>query len=390
MLTESLEILARLVAFPTVSRDGNLDLIAYAEAILRDAGAHTTRVVSEDGRKANLHAVIGPRNQPGVMLSGHTDVVPVDGQEWRSDPFALRREGGTLYGRGTADMKGFIACVLALARRMKGLDLRTPLTISLSYDEEIGCLGVRRLLDMMQTMPVQPRFCIVGEPTLMQVVSAHKGKTAARIECVGVEAHSSLPDAGLNAIHMACDIIAGLRRLQSDICCHGHHDAAYEVAHTTIHVGRIHGGEALNIVPNLCWFDFEIRHLPQDDIDGLLAAVEAIIAQVRTQARERFPQADVRLVPLSSYPALDTPAEAEVIAFVKSLTGGNSTGKISFGTEGGLYASRLGIPTVVCGPGSIAQAHKPDEFIETSQMAACAAMLERLAERLRQGIGPTG
>lgn len=386
MPEDNLDILKRLIAFPTVSRDGNLDLIAYAETILQQAGARTRRVVSEDGRKANLHAVIGPQDRPGVLLAGHTDVVPVDGQDWTSDPFALRTGGSRLYGRGTADMKGFIACVLSMVSNIESNSLQVPLEIALSYDEEVGCLGVRRLLDIMAAMPTRPRFCIIGEPTLMQVVGAHKGKSSARIECLGAEAHSSNPNSGLNAIHMACDMIAGLRRLQTDICSHGHHDDGYEVAHTTIHVGRIQGGEALNIVPNLCRFDFEIRHLPQDDIDGLMAGVQAIAAQIRDQARERFPRADVRMVPLSSYPALDTPAEAEVVAFVKSLTGGNSLGKISFGTEGGLYAKSLGIPTVVCGPGSIAQAHKPDEYVETGQLAACMTMLERLRTRLRHPL----
>lgn len=383
LLTASLAHLERLIAFPTVSRDSNLALIDHVEALLRAAGASTTRVLSDDGRKANLHAILGPTDRPGVMLSGHTDVVPVEGQAWSSDPFTLRRADGRLYGRGTADMKGFIACALAMAEQARGRALRVPLVLSLSYDEEVGCLGVRRLLGMMQQMPVKPRFCIVGEPTLMQVVNAHKGKTSTRIDCIGAEAHSSLPDAGMNAIHMACDVIAGLRGLQGSICQQGHHDHGYEVPHTTIHIGRIHGGEALNIVPNHCWLDFEIRHLPQDDIDGLMAQVAEIAATVGAEARQRFPQADVRLSPLSSYPALHTPADAEVVAFVKSLTGGNSVGQISFGTEGGLYARELGIPTVVCGPGSITQAHKPDEYLADSELAACCTMLERLLDWAR-------
>ncbi|PKU23863.1 acetylornithine deacetylase [Telmatospirillum siberiense] len=382
MHRDSIAILRDLIAFPTVSRDGNLDLIAYAEKVLADCGAKILRVQSEDGCKANLHAVIGPEDRPGVMLSGHTDVVPVDGQTWSHDPFTLRAGDGRLFGRGTADMKGFIACVLALAGKTRDKSLKVPLVVALSYDEEVGCLGVRRLLDMMESMPVRPRFCIVGEPTSLQVISAHKGKTAARIECRGVEAHSSLPGNGLNAIHLACDMVGGLRRLQADILRDGHRDDGYEVPHTTVHVGRIQGGTALNIVPNLCWLDFEIRHLPQDDIDGLMAAVRTIAGQIRDDARKNFPQADVLLKPLSSYPPLDTPADAEVVAFVKSLTGGNSTGKISFGTEGGLYTRRLGVPTVVCGPGSIVQAHKPDEYIDESQLAACDAMMDRLLSRL--------
>ncbi|MGY0832750.1 acetylornithine deacetylase [Azospirillum argentinense] len=378
----TLDILERLVAFPTVSRDSNLDLILWAKERLEAAGAATRLVPSEDGRKANLFASVGPADRPGILLSGHTDVVPVDGQAWTCDPFRLTRRAGNLYGRGTADMKSFIAAAMALAERASGRTLSQPLHLALSYDEEVGCLGVRRLIDMMVALPVRPRFCIVGEPTLMQVVTAHKGKTALRIDCRGAECHSSLAPQGLNAIHMACDMLTGLRRLQERVQTEGARDAGYDVPWTTIHAGVIQGGTALNIVPNQCRLDMEIRHLPQDPVDPLLDAVRAEAEAMEKRLRTAFPAAAVDITELSSYPALDTDEDAEVVSFVKALTGGNSLGKISFGTEGGLFQRRLSIPTVVCGPGSIGEAHKPDEFVAEDQLAACDRMLDALLARL--------
>ncbi|TWA84798.1 acetylornithine deacetylase [Azospirillum brasilense] len=378
----TLDILERLVAFPTVSRDSNLDLILWAKERLEAAGAATRLVPSEDGRKANLFASVGPADRPGILLSGHTDVVPVDGQAWTCDPFRLTHRAGNLYGRGTADMKGFIASAMALAERASGRTLSQPLHLALSYDEEVGCLGVRRLIDMMAALPVRPRFCIVGEPTLMQVVTAHKGKTALRIDCRGAECHSSLAPQGLNAIHMACDMLTGLRRLQERVQTEGARDAGYDVPWTTIHAGVIQGGTALNIVPNQCRLDMEIRHLPQDPVDPLLDAVRAEAEAMEKRLRTAFPAAAVDITELSSYPALDTDEDAEVVSFVKALTGGNSLGKISFGTEGGLFQRRLSIPTVVCGPGSIGEAHKPDEFVAEDQLAACDRMLDALLARL--------
>lgn len=377
-MTATIDILDRLVSFNTVSRDSNLDLIRWVQVRLETAGATTSLVPSEDGRKANLFATLGPADRPGVLLSGHSDVVPVEGQAWTSDPFRLTRRDGKLFGRGTADMKGFIAAALALFDRAAGRPLSQPLHLALSYDEEVGCLGVRRLIGMMAALPVRPRFCIVGEPTGMQVVTAHKGKTALRAECHGVECHSSLAPQGLNAIHMASDLLTGLRRIQKSLSDEGAHDRAYDVPWTTIHAGVIQGGEALNIVPNRCRLDFEIRHLPQDPVEPLLDGIQAEADAIVRRLRPDFPTAGLTIAELSSYPALDTDRTAEVVAFVKSLTGGNSTGKISFGTEGGLFQQRLSMPTVVCGPGSIGEAHKPDEFIAVDQLAACDRMLDAL------------
>jgi acetylornithine deacetylase len=318
------------------------------------------------------------------VLSGHTDVVPCEGQAWTSDPFAVRRDDGRLYGRGTADMKGFIACCLAMAGKAVDRPLATPIHFAFSYDEEIGCIGVRRLLDMLADIPVKPRFCIVGEPTLMQVATAHKGKASWRVVAHGLEAHSSLAPEGVNAIHLAVDLIGRIRAMQDEIAASGERDGDYDVPYTTLHVGRIEGGETINIVPNRASFDFEIRYLPRDDVGGLFARLEAAADEIVQAAQARFAGARLAFEPLVSYPALDTAPDDEVVAFVKSLTGANATTKISFGTEGGLYQQRLGVPSVVCGPGAIAVAHKPDEYVEAAQLEACSAFLSRLVDRLSE------
>jgi len=378
----SIDILDDLIAFPTVSRDSNLALIAYIESFLERLGISSTLVHSEDGRKANLWAAIGPAGKPGVVLSGHTDVVPVEGQAWTSDPFRMARRDGNLYGRGTADMKGFIACCLAMAQHAVKAPLKTPINFAFSYDEEIGCVGVRRLLDLLKDAPVRPRLCIVGEPTLMQAVTAHKGKLGFRVTAHGLEAHSSLAPIGVNAIYMASDLIGAIRAIQAEIAEHGPRDGDYEVAYSTLHVGKMQGGEVMNIVPNRCTFDFEIRYLPEDDQHGIVNRIKAAAEKIAASYRGVFAQARFEFADLQSYPAMNTPVDSEAVKFVHALTGGNSTGKITFGTEGGLFQAVLGTPAVVCGPGNIAVAHKPDEHVSEAQMAACDRMLVRLVERL--------
>ncbi len=383
-MTQSITHLEKLISFNTVSRDSNLALIDHVSALLEPLGFRVQLAPSEDGRKANLYASIGPEDAAGVVLSGHTDVVPVEGQAWSSDPFTMRRDKGLLYGRGTADMKGFIACCIAMAPRAAKLKdkLSAPIHFAFSYDEEIGCVGVRRLIDMLEPVSPKPRCCIIGEPTLMQVVTAHKGKAGERVSCTGLEAHSSLAPTAINAVHLAIDLINEIRRLQAEIAETGTRDGDYDVAYTTLHAGNLHGGETLNIVPNLARFEYEIRHLPADDPQTLIDRIHAKADELVSEARKVFPGADISFAPGTVYPALDTAPDAEVVNYVKSLTGGNSTGKIAFGTEGGLFQTRLGIPTVVCGPGSIGVAHKPDEYIAETEMAACDRMLEKLLEDL--------
>ena len=320
------------------------------------------------------------------MLSGHTDVVPVEGQTWTRPPFALTEEGGRYYGRGAADMKGFVACAIAAMLDAARRPLRVPLHLALSYDEEIGCMGVRSLIDLLAEAPVKPRFCIVGEPTGMQVATGHKGKVALRATCTGREGHSALAPMALNALHLAADFIGAVRRLQAEVAATGMKDGDYDVPYTTLHVGKMSGGVQVNIVPNHAVLDFEIRSLAGEDVAGLIrrleAEAEAIVAPLRTE----FPEAAIKVERQWDYPGLGTPTDAAVVNFVKGLTGANGTIKVAFGTEGGLFGQRLGVPTVICGPGSMAQGHKPDEFVMVEQMDRCQAMLSALIDRLEAGI----
>ncbi|ASC67883.1 acetylornithine deacetylase [Achromobacter denitrificans] len=383
MPTLSEALLARLVAFDTVTLQPNLALIEAVRELLAAHGIASTLVRSEDGTRANLHASVGPADVPGVLLSGHTDVVPAAGQAWTVPPFALTERDGLLYGRGTADMKGFVACAVNAMLRASGRPLRRPLQLALSYDEEIGCVGVRRLLEVMETAPVRPALCIVGEPTSMQIATGHKGKMALRAVCQGLEGHSALAPRALNAIHLACDLVGAMRALQDALRARGARDPAYDVPYATVHAGCIHGGRALNIVPNECTVDFEIRHLAQDDPDALLAPLRQAADGIREQARRQAPAADIRIETVNAYPGLDTHPASEAVRFVESLLpAGTGRTKVAFGTEGGLFTRHLNVPVVVCGPGSIVQAHKPDEYVSRAQLAECDAFMERLVAAL--------
>jgi len=382
----TVEILKQLIAFPTVSIDPNRSLIDYCDQLLKEIGAKTVIIEDETGTKANLFATIGATDRPGVLLSGHTDVVPVEGQDWTKEPFTLTQEDGKLYGRGTTDMKGFVASALSAAIKASTRDLKTPLHLALSYDEEIGCIGVRSMIDMLKEAPFKPMFCIVGEPTLMAVATGHKGKTAARVECTGQEAHSALAPTALNAIHLACDMIAFIRSLQEDVAANGFQDDDYAIPYTTLHVGKINGGVALNIVPNNSEFFFEIRNLPEDDPAVLLDQITAHADKLLQPLKADFPHASIDIEITNTYPPLGTAKDADVVDFVTSLTGKNATIKVAFGTEGGLFSTELGIPTVVCGPGSMDQGHKPDEYIELDQLTQCDAMMDTLIKRLEVGI----
>ncbi len=383
-MTRTRDILARLIAHPTVSRTPNADLIGEARALLEAAGAVCHETGEADGSRKNLYATIGPADRPGIMLSGHTDVVPVEGQDWSRDPFRLTEGDGRLYGRGTADMKGFVAAALAAAERAGGRSLRTPLHVALSYDEEIGCIGVRSMIDMLAEAPVRPLFCIVGEPTSMAVATGHKGKLFLRAVCRGREGHSALAPFALNALHLAADLVVGLRALQADLAASGPKDGDYDVPYSTVHVGRITGGVALNIVPNEAIVDFEIRNLANDPADAILDRIRALAARIVAETAD--PDAGIGIGIQNSYPGLGTAPDAEIVGFVKSLTGRNDTIKVAFGTEGGLFSERLGTPTVVCGPGSMMQGHKPDEFVAVEQLDLCDRMMDGLIDRLEAGL----
>jgi acetylornithine deacetylase len=379
-------ILERLIGFDTVSSNPNMALMHYVRDLLADAGIAGVLIPDVGGGKANLYASVGLASVGGVMLSGHTDVVPVVGQAWTRPPFALTEDAGRYYGRGTADMKGFVACAIAAMLDAVNRPLRAPLHLALSYDEEVGCMGVRSLIDMLAGAPVKPAMCIVGEPTGMQVATGHKGKVALRATCTGREGHSALAPMALNALHLAADFVNAVRRVQGQVADAGAKDGDYDVPYTTLHVGKLTGGVQVNIVPNQAVIDFEIRSLAQDDPEVLIATLRDEAETIVAPLRAEFPEAAITIDRLWDYPGLGTPTNAGVVNFVKSLTGANGTIKVAFGTEGGLFDARLGIPTVICGPGSMAQGHKPDEFVTVEQMARCQSMLGALLSRLEAGL----
>ena len=380
-----LEMIERLVAFDTTSHKSNLALIDFVADYLAGHGIASRRTGDAEGTKANLFATVGPEIAGGVVLSGHSDVVPVEGQAWDSDPFVVRQADGRLYGRGTADMKSFPAVALALVPEMLAAGLKTPLHIALSYDEEVGCLGARGLIaDVKAALPL-PRMVIIGEPTNMQIVNAHKGVTVFRTRVTGRAAHSSQPHLGANALHAAAALIAFVDRLQQEERAAADPANGFEPPYPSFNVGTISGGTAQNIVPPETSFTWEFRPLPGDDGQRFLDRFARFAeTEVLPALRETAPEAAietelvVRVPPLG--PEEDSPAEA----LIRSLTGANRTEAVSFGTEGGLF-QEAGFSTVVCGPGSIDQAHRPNEFIALSQVEACTAFLRKLIAWAAEG-----
>jgi acetylornithine deacetylase len=374
-------MLRRLIAFPTVSRDSNLALIEYVRDYLAPYRAEIRLTYDEAKRKANLFATLGPRGDAGLVLSGHTDVVPTEGQAWDTDPFKMVEKDGRLYGRGAADMKGFLACALALAPEFVERGLGAPLHLALSYDEELGCVGVGRLIADLKRAGIRPRWCIVGEPTEMRPVIAHKGKKGYRCTVRGLAGHSAYAPHGVNAVEYAAEAVAFLKQLARRHRDRGPYDRGFDVAHTTVHTGVLHGGTTLNVIPHECVFDFEFRHLPGDDPERLLRELEDYVrGKLEPEMRAVHPGAGFTIEALSEIPILDSGAESEVVALAQELTGNAEIGKVSFGTEASQFYA-AGIPTVVCGPGSIAQAHKPNEYVTLDQIAKCEAFLRRLMDR---------
>lgn len=379
---DTLELIRALIAFPTVSRDSNLELIDYVRELLRPLDADVRLTFDHDKRKANLFATLGPRGTPGMALSGHTDVVPVDGQDWSSDPFRVVERDGRLYGRGTSDMKSFIACALALAPEFVRRGLRVPVHLALTYDEEVGCLGVRELIADLAQAGIRPRWCIVGEPTEMRPVIAHKGKQSYRCTVRGLAVHSAYAPYGVNAVEAAAEAVAFLKQMARRHRDQGPYDRGFDVAYTTVHTGVMHGGTALNIVPHECVFDFEFRNLPGDDPDVLLREFEAHVrAVIEPEMRDIDPRSGFTVRRMSEIPALDTGAESEIAGLAQELSGSGDIAKVSFGTEASQFQV-AGVPTVVCGPGSIREAHKPDEFVALDQVARCEVFMRRLLGRL--------
>lgn len=383
-MASSREILADLISFDTTSRLSNLALIQYVREYLTGLGIESHLLFNTDGSKANLYARIGPARAGGVMLSGHSDVVPVDGQAWTVPAFTLSERDGRLYGRGTADMKGFIACVLAAVPTFLKEPLRVPLHIAISYDEEVGCLGVRDLVDHLRFIPERPAICVIGEPTQMRPVLGHKGKLAMRCQVHGAACHSAYAPKGVNAIEYAAKLIGRLGEIGTQLSASERHDDRFDPPYSTVQTGVIEGGKALNIVPADCRFDFEMRALPGDDPQEVTGQLRAYAAsELLPQMRAVSAEADIHFSELSSYPGLLTDPTSDAARLVALIANRDDFGTVAFGTEGGLF-DEAGIPTVVCGPGSMEQGHKPDEFVCVEQLGQCDDMLERLASWMQQ------
>ncbi len=375
-------MIERLVAFDTTSRNSNLELIHFVRDYLNTHDVDCEIIHNDDGAKANLYATLGPKRDGGVVLSGHTDVVPVDGQDWHTDPFAMAEMDGKLFGRGTADMKSFLAIALSLVPDILKRRLDVPIHLALSYDEEVGCIGAHDLVPSITVPGAKPQAIIVGEPTGMKVVNAHKGINSFYTTVTGLEGHSSATHQGVNAIMFAAEMIAYLGRLAEELKDNADPESRFDPPYTTVQVGVIEGGTALNIIPRECQFVWEFRNVPEDDPNALLARVNEF-AEAELLPRMRKVSADAGIV--TDYraqvrglvPEDGSPAETLVLA----LAGSNQTYAVSYGTEAGIF-QQAGVPTVICGPGDIGQAHKPNEFITLSQVDECTAFIGRLVDHL--------
>ena len=376
----TIETLAALVAFPTISQDGNDGLIRYVAAKLDAAGGRVRVLPGSSTGKSNLFASFGPDAEHGIVLSGHSDVVPVRGQAWTSDPFVLTARGDKLLARGAVDMKGFIASMLTTAAQAGAL--QRPLHLAISYDEEIGCVGVRDMLQRLASEGFRADGCIIGEPSGLRVATGHKGKIAGCICCRGEAAHSANPTLGVNAIHLASAMIGEVQALQEWLAAHGARDAAYALPYSSVHIGTIQGGTALNIVPDNCNMAFEFRLLPGDVPEELLARLRTGATRIVAAAAQGGRQAEIEVRVENEYPGLQTSDDAAITQLALAATGEEETTRISFGAEAGLFEKTLGLACVVCGPGSINRAHKADEYVLREELDACDRFLARVVETL--------
>lgn len=368
------DILQKLVSFPSVVGQPNGDIVDWIADYARSHGAHVTTALGPEGDRSNLFATIGPRDVPGVILSGHLDVVPAGEAEWSSDPFSLRADGDTLFGRGTSDMKGFLACALAALPEFAKMPLKRPIYLAFSYDEEAGCKGVPHLIKLIPTLCALPDMCIVGEPSGLRAIRAHKGKAAARITVRGRSGHSSRPDLGLNAIHAMSEILTSAVNA-ADALTHGPFDLNFEPPYSSLQVGKISGGQAVNIIPDLCIADIEARAISGVSPAGLLQPLRDATEVLRTKGF------NVSVETLSEYPALSLSADAPLTSLLRKLTGIEPLAAVSYGTEAGLYQA-AGIDSIICGPGDIGRAHKANEFITRDELTACHRMLVALGTGL--------
>ena len=375
------EMLARLVAFDTTSRDGNMPLIEFVEAYLDGWNVPHFRVDYEVGKKTNLFATIGPDIAGGIVLSGHTDVVPVDGQAWTSDPFALAARDGKLFGRGTCDMKGFIAVILSLVPQFTAAKLNSPIHLALSCDEEVGCKGVRPLVAHMRDHLPKPRAVIVGEPTSMKVVNGHKSAVTFSTEVTGHEGHSSLTHHGVNAIMVAGELLSEINRIRTDLIEQGDPTHRFDPPYSTVHVGLIEGGTAKNIIPRRCAFQWETRLLPTADPLAVPRRFDSFARTLEPAMQAVAKTTGIRTGTVNTVPGLAPEKDSAAEHLALHLANANSTHAVSYCTEAGLF-QQIGIPAIVCGPGDIEQAHKPDEWIEVSELRKCEAFMGRLVGQL--------
>ena len=382
---ETFALIERLIGFDTTSRSSNLGLIEWARDYLKGYGIESRLTYDATGKKANLFATVQKGAKPGIVLSGHTDVVPVDGQNWASDPFKAALKDDRIYGRGTCDMKSYLAVILAMAPRFAAANLKAPIHFALSYDEEVGCIGARGLLEDLARNNIRPAGAIIGEPTGMQPVIAHKGKRAYQCCVRGKEAHSALTPHGVNAIEYAARIISYIRHMAERMQACEPRDYGFDVPFTTLQTGVIAGGTAGNIVPRECVFQFEFRYLPGADPDALEREIRNYAERVVLPEMQRSdPDTSISIDTKSDNPGLSTSETDEITRLAQALSRNPSTAKVAYLTEGGLF-QRAGIPAIICGPGSIAQAHKPDEYVTLAQVALCESFMERLLEQMCAG-----
>jgi acetylornithine deacetylase len=385
-LNATLAHLDRLVGFQTVSARSNLDLIDHVEEFLAGHGLAARRIPDASGEKASLLATIGPTDQAGIVLSAHTDVVPAAEPNWSSPPFVATTRGNRVHGRGACDMKGFIATCLAHVDAFKRCARRTPVHLAFSYDEEVGCRGAPDLVRATAALPMRPALCIVGEPTSLRVVSAHKGKVARRIRITGRSGHSAMPHRAANAVFAAARIVAGLEDMAQELARLAYGGITFDPPYSTLHVGSLHGGTAVNLVPDQAVIEFEIRSVPNADVAGLLKRVDRLVDEQRLALKRQAAEGDIVVESMSAYPGLAPTSDQHAVKAVAELAGvAAGTETVSFGTEAGLY-SEAQIPTVVCGPGDMARAHKADEWIGLDELAGANRMMERLARKLDRPI----
>ena len=382
---ETFALIERLIGFDTTSRDSNLGLIEWTRDYLKGYGIASRLTYDASGKKANLFATVQKGSKPGIVLSGHSDVVPVDGQNWASDPFKATLRGDRIYGRGACDMKSYLAVILAMAPRFAAADLKAPIHFALSYDEEVGCIGARGLLEDLARNGIRPAGAIIGEPTGMQPVIAHKGKRAYKCCVRGKEAHSALTPQGVNAIEYAAKIITYIRHMAERMQACEPRDYGFDVPFTTLQTGVIAGGTAGNIVPRECIFQFEFRYLPGADPDALEREIKDYAERVILPEMQRTdPDTGISIETKAANPGLSTGETDEITRLAQALSRNASTAKVAYLTEGGLF-QQAGIPAIICGPGSIEQAHKPDEYVTLAQVALCESFMERLLGQMCSG-----